>query len=356
LPRPLALVSVVLSLATLTGCPSRESIGASSMAILGAGVVNDPANKSLRFDMLKFGFDGFCKEMLKTGTPLKLGDEDPVLGRFFASSCQSQVIDEDQRKSFLVQYQGKGYAWGGPFGRVGFEAAGLVEYAPDFQLKDGAMYVYFRPRLVDTSKFSLVNVESQAAAGVVAAVGLNPTDLGKKIVDSQLHRGFTVIRTGSSGETEFGMGIIPPGERPFHPFQVETADKRLLVNERTEVHTGQQDYVGPFDVEGSGQALYLTLSVDGAPSVEALVLPQAAGDAMVDAFVRTPGAATVTGTPLLDEPVAAGQIFRRFVAVPPGRYYLLLDHGNRLSNGPAPDMSTDRAAKIDYLILLGDAP
>jgi hypothetical protein len=356
LPRPLALVSLALSLATLTGCPSRESIGASSMAVLGAGVVNDPANKSLRFDMLKFGLDGFCHEMLKTGTPLKLADDDPVVGRFFASSCQTQVIDDDQRKSFIVQYQGKGYAWGGPFGRVGFEAAGLIEYAPDFQLKDGAMYVYFRPRLVDTSQFTLVNVESQAAQTVVAAVGLNPQALGKKIVDSQLQRGFTVIRASSSGETEFGMGIIPPGQRPFHPFHVESESKRVLVNERTEVHTGQQDYVGPFDIESSGQALYLTLSIDGAPSVEALVLPQSVGDAMVDAFVRTPGAKAVTGAPLLDEPVAAGQIFRRFVALPAGRYYLLLDHGNRLGNGPAVDMNADRAAKIDYLILLGDAP
>lgn len=351
-----ALVSLAFCLTALTGCPSRESVGVSSLAILGAGVVNDPANKSLRFDMLEFGLDGFCHEMLKTGTPLKLADDAPVLGRFFASSCRTQVIDEDQRKSFIVQYQGKGYAWGGPVGRVGFEAAGLVEYAPDFQLKDGAMYVYFRPRLVDTSKFALVNVELAAAQTVATAVGIDPTDLGKKIVDSQLRRGFTVIRSGSSGETEFGMGIIPPGERPFHPFQVKTTDKRVLVNERTEVHTGQQDYVGPFDVEGTGKALYLTLSLDGAPSVEALVLPQAAGDAMVDAFVRTPGAKAVTGTPLLDEPVVTGQVFRRFVPVPPGRYYLLLDHAGRLGNGPAPDMSADQAAKIDYLLLLGDAP
>ena len=42
------------------------------MAILGSGVVNDPANRSLRFDMLKFGLDQFCAEMLKGGAPLKL--------------------------------------------------------------------------------------------------------------------------------------------------------------------------------------------------------------------------------------------------------------------------------------------
>jgi hypothetical protein len=191
---------------------------------------------------------------------------------------------------------------------------------------------------------------------VVSAAGMNPEALGKQIVDSQLRRGFTVVRAGSSGETEFGTGIIPTGERPFHPFQVQSSDKRVVVNERTEIHTGQQDYVGAFDVDGKGQALYLTLSIDGAPSIEARLVPQAVGDTLVDGYIRTPGPQAVAGTPLFDEPVAQGQVFRRFVPVPPGRYYLMLDHSDPRSHGPAPDMSTDQAAKIDYLILLGDAP
>jgi hypothetical protein len=89
--------------AALLGCPSRESVGTSSMAVLGAGVVNDPENRSLRFDMLKFGLESFCAEMLKGGAPLKLADDQPVAGRFFAQSCQSQILDEETRKSFIVQ-------------------------------------------------------------------------------------------------------------------------------------------------------------------------------------------------------------------------------------------------------------
>src|SRR5262245_58470086 len=129
---------------TLGGCPSKESIGMSSMAILGSGVVNDPSNRSLRFDLLKFGLDRFCEEMLKGGAPLKLADDQPVTGRFFAASCQSQILDEEARKSFIVQFQGKGYVWGNPVGRICFTAAGLVEYATDFQRHEGALYVYFR--------------------------------------------------------------------------------------------------------------------------------------------------------------------------------------------------------------------
>lgn len=133
LPTKLALLPcLALAALPLSACGSRESMGDGSLRVLGAGVVNDPANKSLRFDMLKFGLDRFCEEMLKTGAALKLSDDQPVVGRFFAESCQSQVLDEEARKSFVVQYTGKGYAWTNVTGKLGFTSRGLVEYAPDF--------------------------------------------------------------------------------------------------------------------------------------------------------------------------------------------------------------------------------
>ncbi|HVR19256.1 MAG TPA: hypothetical protein VMS65_06165 [Polyangiaceae bacterium] len=337
----------------LTACPSRESVGMSSMAILGSGVVNDPANRSLRFDLLKFGLDQFCEEMLKGGAPLKLADDQPVTGRFFAASCQSQILDEETRKSFIVQFQGKGYVWGNPVGRVGFTAAGLVEYATDFQRHEGALYVYFRPRLVDATAFQPLMVESSTAQAALAVVGVNAAELGKRVVDGQLRRGFTVIRWSDRGDTEFGMGVIELGERPLHPYQVTTEDKRIVVNERTELRPGQQDYVGAFAIEDDDQALYLTLSVDGAPSVDALVVPQPVGDTLVDAYIKAPGAQPLAGQALLDEVVQPGGLTKRYVAVPPGRYYLLLDHSDRAGRS-AP--SGTSAAKVDYLVLTGDVP
>jgi hypothetical protein len=337
----------------LTGCPSKESIGMGSMAILGSGVVNDPANRSLRFDMLKFGLDRFCEEMLKGGAPLKLADDQPVAGRFFAASCQSQILDEETRKSFIVQFQGKGYVWGNPVGRVGFTAAGLVEYATDFQRHEGALYVYFRPRLVDATAFKPVMVESGAAEAALATFGVDVTALGKRVVDGQLRRGFTVIRWSERGDTEFGMGVIELGEHPLRPYQVTTENKRIHLNERTELRPGQQDYVGAFVVDDDDQAIYLTLSVDGVPSVDALVVPQAVGDTLVDAYVKTPGSQPLAGQALLDEAVPQGGLTKRFVAVPPGGYYLLLDHSDRagrtVPSGPS-------AAKVDYLVLSGDVP
>jgi hypothetical protein len=66
-----AIAAIVVASAA---CASRESLGTRSMSILGAGVVNDPANKSLRFDLLKFGLESFCGEMQRLGTPLRMGD------------------------------------------------------------------------------------------------------------------------------------------------------------------------------------------------------------------------------------------------------------------------------------------
>src|SRR6478752_367397 len=96
----LGLLSALGAQATLTSCAA--GVGSSAVRVLGAGVMNDPSNKSLRFDILKFGLDTFCSEMLKGGAPLKFGDDEPVVGRFFAESCDSQVLDDEAHKSFVV--------------------------------------------------------------------------------------------------------------------------------------------------------------------------------------------------------------------------------------------------------------
>jgi len=349
------LLSLAL-LALLTGCTS--SVGSRTVSVLGAGVINDPSNKSLRFDILKFGLDTFCAEMLKGGAPLKFGDDEPVVGRFFAESCDSQVLDDDAHKSFVVQYTGKGYAWTNVTQRLGFSSRGVVEYATDFQLNDGAMYVYFRPRLIDGAAFQTTLVESTLAQGGLAVAGVNTNELGKHIVESQLRRGFTVIRKDSSGATDFALGIVPPGEMPFKPFEVKRTEKQILANERTEVHVGQQDYVGAFEVTDSNQAVYLTVAVDGAPNADVLLVAKPVGDTMLDGYLRSAGGAALSSPALLDDTATqSGGLWRRFVSVDPGRYYLVIDNSSKLGKS-APDTSTkdDAAAKVDYLVLVGDRP
>jgi hypothetical protein len=320
--------------------------------------MNDPANKSLRFDILKFGLDSFCSEMLKGGAPLKFGDDEPVVGRFFADSCESQVLDDETHKSFIVQYTGKGYAWTNLSQRIGFSSRGVVEYETDFQLSDGAMYVYFRPRQIDGAAFQTSLVESTVAKGGLALGGVNADDLGKHIVESQLRRGFTVIRRDAAGDTDFALGLVPTGEQPFKPFEVKSTAKQILANERTEVHTGQQDYVGAFEVKDSNQALYLTVAVDGAQSADVLVVPKPTGDTMLDQYLHAAGGASLATPALLDDTASQGQGFwQRFVNVDAGRYYVVIDNSAQLGK-TAPDTRAldDSAAKVDYLVLLGDRP
>jgi hypothetical protein len=348
---PLSLAGLSL----LTSCSS-ESLGSRAVSVLGAGVINDPANKTLRFDILKFGLDTFCGEMLKGGAPLKFGDDEPVVGRFFAESCDSQVLDDEAHKSFVVQYTGKGYAWTNVTQRIGFSSRGVIEYATDFQLQDGAMYVYFRPRLIDGAGFQTTLVESALAQGGMAIAGVNPNDLGKHIVDSQLRRGFTVIRRDSSGSTDFALGLVPVGEQPLKPFEVKRTDKQILANERTEVHVGQQDYVGAFEVSDSNQALYLTVAIDGTPNADLLVVPKPVGDTLLDTYLHHAGGASLATQALLDDTATqSGGLWRRFVNLDPGRYYLVLDNSAQLGK-TAPDTSAkdDAAVKVDYLFLLGD--
>jgi hypothetical protein len=356
-PRPAWLLPLAV-IACSAGCASNDSLGSHAVTILGAGVMNDPANKSLRFDILKFGLDNFCAEMLKGGAPLKFGDDEPVVGRFFADSCESQVLDDDTHKSFVVQYTGKGYAWTNLSQRIGFSSRGVVEYETDFQLNDGAMYVYFRPRQIDGAAFQTSLVESLVAQGGLALSGVNANDLGKHIVESQLRRGFTVIRHDSNGDAEFALGLVPTGEQPFKPFQVKRTAKRILADDRTEVHKGQQDYVGAFEVTDSNQALYLTVAVDGAPNADVLVVPKPIGDAMLDQYLHAAGGASLATPALLDETASQGASFwQRFVNVEPGRYYLVIDNSAQLGKS-APDSHAldDAAAKVDYLVLLGDRP
>ncbi len=353
---------LAITLGVGSGCTSPDSFGSRAVAVVGAGVINDPSNKSLRFDILKFGLESFCTEMLRAGAPLKFGDDEPVVGRFFADSCQSQVLDDDAHKSFVVQYTGRGYAWTNVTERLGFNSSGVVEYQSDFQLSGGAMYVYFRPRLIDGAAFQTTLVESALAKGGLAIAGLNANTLGKHIVESELRRGFTVIRRDSSGSMDFALGLVATGEVPFKPFEVKRTNKQVLANERTEVHQGQQDYVGAFEVKDSGQALYLTAALDGAPSADVLVVPKPVGDALLDHYLQTAGGASITsasaGPALLDDTVAqGGGLWQRFVNVDPGRYYLVIDNSAQLGKTtPDTSMKDDAAAKLDYVILLGDRP
>jgi hypothetical protein len=60
---------------------------------------------------------------------------------------------------------------------------------------------------------------------------------------------------------------------------------------------------------------------------------------------------------LLDEPVEAGKPWKRFLPLPRGIYYLVIDHSPSVGRtAPPAQAGDDRAAKIDYLVQLGERP
>jgi hypothetical protein len=333
-------------------CGGREALGVSAMSVVSAGVLNDPSNKSLRFDLLSYGMDRFCVEMLRRGVPLSLADHEPVIGRFFADGCNAQVLDNADRQSVVVRYSGKGYAWTNLTGRLGFANTGLIEYAADFQLHGESMYIYFRPRSVGQSTFQALLIESDLTRAGLGMSGIDPQAVGKDIVDRQLARGFTVIRDSERGDVQYSMGIVPGGQRPFKPYQVVRSSKLTLDNDRTEVHPGQQDYVGGVYVPDSNQRLTVSVALDGAPGIDVFVVPASDAQAMIQAYVTRAGSAPLTRAPLLDAELRSSHPLTLRLDVPAGNYFLLFDHSSNA--GRSSPTAGQQAAKIDYLVQLGE--
>ena len=334
------------------GCGNREALGVSAMTVVSAGVLNDPSNKTLRFDLLTYGMDRFCVEMQRRGAPLVLSDHDPVIGRFFAEGCTAQIIDHADRQSVVVRYSGRGYGYTNLTGRLGFSSTGLVEYAVDFQLHDEDMYIYFRPRSVGQATFSLSLVESGLARAGLGMSGVDAEAIGKDIVERQLARGFTVIRKSGSGEVEYSPGLIPVGQHPLTPYRVVRSSKLTLDNDSTEVHPGQQDYVGGIHVADSGRRLHLNLALDGALAADVFVVPEADARSMLQAYVTQPGGVALPRPPVLEAMVEPKQPLQLQLDIPPGNYFLLFDYSG--SAGRSAPGAGQQAAKIDYLIQLGE--
>lgn len=344
------------ALLALSSCAA-QTAGPRALALM-PGVINRSDNKSLRFAMLKFGLDQFCTEMMARGAPLKLADTDPTIGRFFPQQCDARIVDDDTTKSFLVQFLGFGYGYTNVTKRIGFDSAGVVEYDPDFLLDGSTMYVYFRTKHIAGTSFKPLMIESGAANMALAmAPGGFADKFGQQVVASELSRGFTVVRQ-SDGSVDFGLGIVEKGKTPFHPYQVKGTERLVLANERIEIHANQREFLGPFSVETEGRALYLTVGIDGAPAVDVLIVPKDAGDPWLSGYVHQPGAAAPPFPPLMQDVVNAnlGEL-RRVVPVAKGRYYLVVDNTATAGQvAPASVPGDDRAAMVNYVVELGDAP
>jgi hypothetical protein len=341
------------------------SCGQVGLSIL-PGVVNDPENRTLRREVFRFATSQLCPELLNRSIPLKLRDEDPSIGRFYPTRCSVHELANE--KNLFVQFGGHGYAWTNVTGRMGFEANAAVEYDHDFLMEGSTMYVYFRKRHIQDSAFTPLSVErgSGPVAGVASVIGADlnavANDVGQRVLESQLARGFTVVRK-SDGSASFSLGVLERGQTPFAPFGRGESDWPLLANDRLELHHGQVDVTGPYTVD-KGQALWVTAIVEGAPAVDLLVVTRPMADPWLAAYERQP-APPYLPSPIVDDVLVATAAvpgrpavpYRRPFPLPPGQYYLVFDNsalGGRTS--PEPHANDDRAALVSYAVQLGDPP
>jgi hypothetical protein len=342
-PRALArlLLMVVVLAFTGVGCPC----------------VDDTINSSpwLKWKIFAmFGAGRLCEEMSKRGAPLRLADGAPVIGRFYPNACQS-VLNDD-RQTVTLQFAGDGYAWTPVTKRIAFSSTATVEYKPDFHKDGGTIYVWFRPANIAAPQFQIGLVE-QPAVGLATAMtplGTFVNLFGQQIVSAELRRGFTVIHE-SAGD-DFALGILPPGTRPSHPYDMHGSDRVMFMNEQAEVHGSMLDFLGPFEIDGAGRMLFVKIRSAGIP-LDVAVVTRATGDAWRRQYQAQRGVPLPPAAPIVAGVIPADVEADRSIALPQGQYYVVIDNSSFVGQ-TAPPMTAlfDPVARVRYLISMGDAP
>jgi len=330
-----------------------------SLAAAGCGLFRGAINDSpsIRWFLFStFGASKVCPEMLKRGAPLQLVPGGETLGRFFPNACRVDTNGDQQ--TITLHFAGTGYAWTPIAGRMGFSVEAAIEYRPDFRLESDAMYVWARyNRVTYGPVFSIGYIENALADWAARTpAGYLATTFGSQIVQSQLASGFTVVRTDQGDD--FSLGILEPPQRPTHPFAVTSSDHVLLDSETTDVRANQVDFLGPFEVTGNGQALFLRFKLSG-PAVDVLVLSRNQGDPWREGMQR--------GTPLAPPPSPAIASFvvqpnidqQQSLRLPPGQYYVVVDNSAVIGTVAPPwnpmDVLGSGGAVLSYSVELGDA-
>lgn len=323
------------------GGPSRALVLATLLAsplFIGAGCVKGAAGPGLRWRLFAaFGANRMCPEMLKRGVPLKLNPTGNTVGRYFPNRCSHEV--NDQAQTVTLHFSGTGYAWTPMAGRVGFSANASVEYGMDWGAgKRRSTYVWGRlVRIVYGPEFQIGGVENKAVdfATRGTPVGYLVQNFGQQIVSSQLAQGFTVVHHPRRGDL-FCAGLLQPPALPPTPFDTAKGKRFVFANETTEVHHGQVDFLGPFEVVKGDQTLFLRLRHGGGPAIEALVYPAGPIDVwreglQLGAPLAAPPVPALTGFP-----IASGADEAQRVKLGPGLYYVVLDNSAQVGSVSPP--------------------
>jgi hypothetical protein len=314
--------------------------------------INKPESRTERRALLAQGLDTFCKQMTTRNAPLRMTEDTPLIGRFYPKDCRQRELDSG---NLYVELSGFGYAWTNVSKKVTFTMSASVEYNQDFLVaKDECdIYAYFRTQRIVASNFTINKIERQMAQFFNALSPMGDT-FGKQLVTGKLAEGFTVIHDHDNHD-DVGMGLVPVGKRPSHPFDVRGSDRFTYENLRAEVHQNERDFIGPIEVTDANRSLYLVVQIDGAPVLDVAVLRKDEGEAALRAYYDYPEATAVQATPLFADVVQQGVPFQRAVPVPPGQYYVVLDNTATMGRvAPAGNVLDDRAVLVNYVVQIGD--
>jgi len=300
----------------------------------------------------------FCRHVLDRNVPLRMSPDSPIVGRFYPTKCVAPESDD-----LYVRIGGFGYAYTNVTKKMTFNMETSALYRYDFLLSENDrcdLYAYFRPSRIDASAFRIHRVEDPTASLFNGLTSIGDT-FGNQLATSKLRDGFTVIHTANT--SELGLGIVPVGKKPFHPYQVDRqvgrvdgSDRVTYENERVEVHQNQRDFIGPIPVDKSGRALFVTASLDGTPAVDVMVMRKAEAEASLNLYYESAVAGPLAAPPIVAGILRAGTAFTHAISVPPGMYYVVFD--NSASAGqvsPPTNGFDDRAAVINYIIQIGSA-
>jgi hypothetical protein len=355
--RTLAFPSLLLA-ATLAGALVEFAGACSPNSVCKlAGPINDPSNRTLRRNIMSFGLGQFCQQMTTRNAPLTLAPDPTVIGRFFPQHCVQQVLDNGD---LWVHFDGFGYAWTSLSRKVTFTSAATIQYNQDFKCADdNSIYAYFDTRKVSPPDFRVGQIEQPGANLVQGWIAPFADSFGQQMVAGQLGQGFTVIQN-TDGSTDFSMGHLPLGQRPFHPYQARGNNRVTFESLRTTVHSNERDFIGPITVDGSGRAVYLQMHLDGVPQADVFLVPKSEGDASLQLYTQYGPAGPLAYPPRFSDVVQAGIEYQRAVPVPAGMYYVVIDNtpfaGQAAPAAPLFGVVGDTAAVVNYAIQIGDAP
>jgi hypothetical protein len=334
-------VGAIAAAFSFAGCPCLESI-----------VNPSPGLQWWLFS--NFGASRMCPEMLKQGVPLRLQDRSPAIGRFFPAQCSYAV--DDSRRTVAVSFAGTGYGYISPAKRVGFSVTGTVELRPGIQLAGDKAYVFGQfNRIIAGPDFKIGYIENPVIdiAANIPPFGSMTNLFGNQIVAGELTRGFTVVNSDKGND--FALGILRPPQVPNHPFALAESQRYTFANETIEIHQGQRDFLGPFEVPEVGKSLFLMLNNQG-PALDVMVVSKYVGDAWRDQYQRgmlaPPPGPVVAGGPLQPN----FNDTRRY-ALPPGIYYVVIDNTATagLVSPPASILPlADAMARVSYVAQLGE--